>query len=139
MSTDYRMVAEVARWLDKIADEIDAHRQARHPVFLPPELTSAARRIVAAADWGRAQVVTDRMSVGDAALQVLDMSEVVTASIIRTRLVEGGRVVSLPTLTVALHRACTRGDLISPARGRFRLPTPAERKLADATRDDKEQ
>jgi hypothetical protein len=76
------------------------------------------------------------MPVGQALMQVIDTSEVVTAAIIRNRLAENGRIVPLPTITVALHRACGRGDLISTARGRFRLPTGEERKLAAASRDD---
>jgi hypothetical protein len=134
-SPKYWQVDEVARQLDAIADEIDVHRLALHPVYLPPELIRAARRIVATADRGRTHVVVDRTPTSQAVLQVIDTSEIVTAAIVRQRLASAGHVASLSTITVSLHRACGNGDLIRTARGRFRLPTAAERKTISGLRD----
>jgi hypothetical protein len=134
-SPKFWQVDEVARQLDAIADEIDVHRVALHPVYLPPELTRAARRIVAAADHGRTHIVVDRSPTSQAVLQVIDISEIITAAIVRQRLAAAGHVASLSTITVSLHRACGNGDLIRTARGRYRLPTAAEREMIDGLRD----
>ncbi len=138
MGASYWRVAETARHLDAIADEIDSHRQARHRIYPPPQLTDAARRIVAAADWSRSQVVVDRMPVSQAILQVIDVAEVVTAVLVRDRLAQLGRTESVSTITVTLHRMCKRMDLVSTARGRFRLPTAAEEDLAIRARENDE-
>jgi hypothetical protein len=38
------------------------------------------------------------------------------------------------TITVALHRAVTRGELLKPARGQFRRPTAEEQVTAERHR-----
>src|SRR5688500_5509257 len=94
VSTSYERVAEVTRHLHAIADEIDVHRQAHHPIYLPPQLVSAARRIVAAADQSRAHVIAAKLPTSQAVLHVIDTSEVVTAAIIRKRLADAGHLAS---------------------------------------------
>lgn len=128
-------IAEVTRDLDAIADEIDVHREASHPIYLPPELARAARRIVAAADGGRAHVIDGLTPTGEAVLQVIDATEVVTVAIVRDRLAKAEHVASEATITVSLHQACVRGDLVSTDHGRFRLPTAEERMIIEAARD----
>jgi hypothetical protein len=128
-------VVEVARDLDAIADEIEMHRQACHPIYLPPELTSAARRIVAAADRTRSPLIATVTPTGQAVLQVIDHSEVVTMAIVRDRLAKAEHFASATTITAALHQACVRGDLVSTTSGRFRLPTAEERKIIEASRE----
>ncbi len=135
MSRSYWQVGEVTRHLEAIADDVDSHRRADHPIYLPPELVSAARRIAEAADWGRTRVIGDQTSISRAVLQVIEVSEVVTASMIRTRLAAAGRMTSIATITVALHRACGRGHLVSPARGQFRLPTAEEKRIVAASKE----
>ncbi|WP_252442630.1 hypothetical protein [Pseudonocardia humida] len=125
----------MARDLDAIADEIEMHRQARHPIYLPPELTSAARRIVAAADRPRSPLVAALTPTSEAILQVMDPSEVVTAAIIRDRLAKAEHFASATAISAALHHACVRGDLVSTTSGRFRLPTAEERKILEASRE----
>jgi hypothetical protein len=128
-------VGEVARDLGAIADEIEMHRQACHPIYLPPELTDAARRIVAAADRARSPLSAGLTSTDEAVLQVVDPSEVVTPAIIRDRLAKAEHFASATAITAALHRACARGDLVSTTSGRFRLPTAEERKIVEASRE----
>ena len=128
-------VAEVARDLDAIADEVETHRQARHPIFLPPELTNAARRIVAAADRAPSPLAPGRTPTDRAVLQVIGSSEVVTATIVRDRLARAEHFASATAITTALHRACIRGDLVSTTSGRFRLPTGEEKNILDASRE----
>lgn len=128
-------VADVARDLDAIADEVEMHRQACHPIYLPPELTSAARRIVAAADRTRSPLIAERTPTDQAVLQVIDPSEVVPTAIIRDRLSRAEHFASTTAITAALHRACVRGDLVSTTSGRFRLPTAEERKIIEASRE----
>jgi hypothetical protein len=135
METPYWEAGKVAHILDRIADQVDAHRQAGHPIYLPPELVKAARRIVEAADWGRSQVVVEPTSIIQAVFEVMDISEVVTASILRDRLAKAGRSVALTSITVALHRACQKGDMVTTSRGRFRLPTVEEQRVAQAVRE----
>jgi hypothetical protein len=139
VGTGFSRVAEVIRDLHAIADEIESHRLAHHPIYLPPELAGAARRIIAEADRGRSHLVADLTPTSQAVLQVIDASEVVTMAIVRERLAKAGHFASASTITVSLHRACVRGHLVSTARGRFRLPTPDERAIVEASREfDKE-
>ncbi|MCO1659198.1 hypothetical protein [Pseudonocardia humida] len=126
MSTSYWRVEELARELTEVADEVDAHTQAGHALRLPTALTQAAQRIAAASDRSRVEAALATMPVSQAVVYLTDHQEVVTATELQVRLSRIGREVPLATVTVALHRARERGQLVSRGRGRFARPGPTD-------------
>jgi hypothetical protein len=112
-----------------------AHLQIGHTLRLPAALTQAARRIVVSSEQSRTDTALQTMPVSQAVVYLVDHQEVVTAAELQVRLAKIGRKVPLPTVTASLHRARERGQLVSPARGRFSRPgssDPAPAKGAGA-------
>ncbi len=126
MSRSYWRVKELATELEAVADEVDAHLQAGHQLRLPAQLTQAAQRIAAASERSRVEAALATMPVSQAVVYLTDHQEVVSAIDLQVRLAGIGRDVPLSTVTVALHRARERGQLVSHGRGRFARPGPSD-------------
>jgi len=125
---------DLAELMVKFADDVELWVQyGIRPAFVPEELLLAAERITVAMRVTRHNDVAMRVTrYNDMPLSQLvvllarlrDPDQVeVTAPQMRDMLKSHGHVVPLRAVSVALHRAASRGIFERPARGVYRLAT----------------
>jgi hypothetical protein len=130
---------DIAAALTRLANNVEQGIRygARPPV--PDELLHAAGRITAAMSICRPTAPTNQMPVSQLVISLAVPGEELTAKDLWDRLKACGWTITNQAISLALHRAATRGIFERPRRGVYRLVTPKSRSEVAQPRQPTEQ
>lgn len=131
MTTATVRVTATTAAVEELADAAETYARFGIPHTLPHELIAAVHRL-AAATGAPAEVARSSprwlagLPVSQLVIRLIKPDEIVEIAELRDRLLALGRTAKASAVTVALHRAVQRGDLVRVEAGQYRLPTDVD-------------